>query len=669
MALEITGVVLSSISVVIQAYERVAPRISDYRGFNRNINAHVASISAQNLRFRFNAVLLQSAIEENRNTFEWWLAQTIVSGLHHCMKLLQAIVSSLDVLEHDILPLANQVPKKHPESSTKQEIPFTRISKSLEVSTNSLVQGRMCMGQREAVNKTTDSSSRSRVSGGWRVNLNKLAYAILGKDRSLLDKIGQLRRLNQDFSDISNKLIVNIYNIARVYESKAADPSLNKDFTRRRRAVDNNTIEKYRQIRVASHKLYDTVADNWPCPNHQNHSVSVTFVEGNDDRDTTRFDIALCVGKSRTVASSSHMEHPEHPNTLWLEIEHLHEASTFTNNSTNPGSVSRAVGFASELLDDITSSISNHLDNLTATGKLSGISEQRSDIGQGKGMCTDTIRKSPSEQITDLVSVSDFCHHFGSRDQANASGRECLGSLGGQHVQRFYLQPRERRYRGDMRSLASLITWVRNQRYSQIVDESLAHKLASTLALAVLHFHNTPWLSQEWCSRDLQFFNLDGFSESAKLTPVHPSNPRLQLELETHSARQGTTKSFPSAQNDLPFQFGVVLLELGLSKTWETLKAESYTAFRLSQSRQNDYHIAREWWMKLKALERVGMKYLQLTWRCIAWDFHHGEDEDEHLTEGDQILFFSGLAKEMQKSSDGWMNITQKFSEKEEERG
>ncbi|KAK4223621.1 hypothetical protein QBC38DRAFT_44901 [Podospora fimiseda] len=196
-----------------------------------------------------------------------------------------------------------------------------------------------------------------------------------------------------------------------------------------------------------------------------------------------KFDVALCVTGSEVSTDSSSLEHPQ---ALYLEIEHLDGAITTGNTTKSSDTVPRTVDFATELLDGLNLSIKDNFDKLIATGRVNVTPEKYSSVGKGKELCADPAPRNTTEQVPDLVLVKDFCHHFFDHQETNPSGNECLGSIKGH--QRFYLAPHEKRHRGDLRSLASLISWVRNQHYSVILRRLLAHKLAGNLAVAVLHF-------------------------------------------------------------------------------------------------------------------------------------------------------------------------------------
>ncbi|KAK3983861.1 hypothetical protein QBC44DRAFT_302427 [Cladorrhinum sp. PSN332] len=470
---------------------------------------------------------------------------------------------------------------------------------------------------------------------------SRVAFAMLRKGETFSKAIDQLVRSNNDFDSISGTVIQAIEAISRQTHTKTERPKRNS-------AADINIIEKYKQIRSASKTLYHTLTEEWVCLSHQGHSVSVSFVDGNHQSNTIKFDVALlsvCEDASSPQPGQSHQSEP-----VWLLIEHSTDSGDAQiESASSPSTKTRGVTFASTVLDQLDSAFSRSKESVSITAESHSTDSTESDDSQ----------QDSETDLIDLLSVSDYCYHFIQHDQVpkRLPQNECLGCLKGRHLQRFYLQPIEERYSGDGLSLASLISWVREKHYMGVLDASLAHKMAGDLAMSVLHFQNTPWLSESWRSKDVQFFNRGGFS---KYEQLNPSSPRLQIEFKRQNPCVAVASNHPT-HGELPFQFGIVLLELGLSRTWESLREEGLREFNLPERKRNDYHVAIEWWKMLKALGRVGPKYLAVTWNCITWDFslNRAGDRDERAEEGDEIIFFFKAAGEIQHLNEGMMGIMQ----------
>lgn len=161
-----------------------------------------------------------------------------------------------------------------------------------------------------------------------------MAFAILKKDESFSKAIKQLEHSNNNFASISRDIMEAVDAVSRQPNASMKPP-------RRRNATDFNIIEKYQQIRSASKTLYHTMAKDWVCLSHQRHYVSISFVDGNHESETVKFDVALSVandGDNRT----SQVSQSERSEPLWLEIEHFQTARV--GGSAQPSMTERSGG-------------------------------------------------------------------------------------------------------------------------------------------------------------------------------------------------------------------------------------------------------------------------------------------------------------------------------------
>ncbi|KAK4160614.1 hypothetical protein QBC43DRAFT_292840 [Cladorrhinum sp. PSN259] len=651
MPLETVGLLLGVISVTIESSDRVASRISSYRNYNKRVSSLATRVISLQTRFTNNGRRFNSNLDNNRAILESWLAQ---AGMQGDESSASHLGPSRPAAQHLLTPS-----ELHEQLSHCLNL-VNSIKASLETIDKELTKHEMAT---PADNNSRDHSSRPRIDDlvpivgrAWgKMTSSRVAFAILKKDESFSKAIKQLEYSNNDFASISRDVMETVDAVSRRPNASMKSP-------RRRNAADFNIIEKYQEIRSASNTLYHTMAKDWVCLGHRRHSVSVSFVDGNHESETVKFDVALSVsndGGSRT----SRVSQPEPSDSLWLEIEHFETIRVGGPAQSSMTKTSGGVTSAIEVLDKLDTALQRQREGLPITAV-----KNSQPPGTISGENENSQQNSQTQQLIDLLSVNDFCGHFIQHSQASTSSpqRQCIGRLERQCTQRFYLQPMERRWSGNVLSLPALISWVQEQHYMRVLDAALAHGIASNLAMALLHFHNTPWLCDTWQSKDLQFFNKGGFSEYKQLSL---SNPRLRVELERQDSRGlSSTTATPcrgTTQNELPFRFGIVLLELGLSSTWESLRQKGLQDFRLSETKQNEYHIAVEWWKKLKDLKRVGPRYLAVTWECIAWDFspcrtehHDGDDDSEQTEEGDQILFFAKAAEQIKRLNDGLRDIT-----------
>lgn len=145
-------------------------------------------------------------------------------------------------------------------------------------------------------------------------------------------------------------------------------------------------------------------------------------------------------------------------------------------------------------------------------------------------------------------------------------------------------------------------------------------KLARLLSLAVLRFHSTPWLSEDWSSDDIFFFSpvesteMDSFLEypcvSTRLTDSHA---RIQVS----STPTGTTAASLASNQEL-FSLGVVLIELGFDSPFETVsQLEGLSIVTNSQVR--DFLAARR--LGESVHKKLNMTYGRLVEKCLNCNF------------------------------------------------
>lgn len=168
-------------------------------------------------------------------------------------------------------------------------------------------------------------------------------------------------------------------------------------------------------------------------------------------------------------------------------------------------------------------------------------------------------------------------------------------------------------------------------------------RLAKTLATAVLQYHATHWLKEEWRSEDIYFF---GINEKNDLQPSLTA-PHVNVKFKSSDeARSQSSENLYS--NPLLFSLGVVLLEIAYSSTLDGLQqpsdlqnsqesrfVEFFTAQRLANS------LGRE----------MGGSYRKIVKKLLRCDFGCGEDlNDPQL----QALFHRDVVCELGRLEDGF---------------
>jgi len=147
--------------------------------------------------------------------------------------------------------------------------------------------------------------------------------------------------------------------------------------------------------------------------------------------------------------------------------------------------------------------------------------------------------------------------------------------------------------------------------------------LAKHIASAVLHFHETPFLQENWTSQCIALFDTGGKSASKRRTLTDPNLEvliphRLKQDKEFESV---TSRPRAMIRNPYTFTLGIVLIELAHQKPWQPLKDEDHPD-------EGDTFVT-----KFDLVDRFvvgmttpyGIAYKKMVRKCINCDFGEGE--------------------------------------------
>jgi hypothetical protein len=147
--------------------------------------------------------------------------------------------------------------------------------------------------------------------------------------------------------------------------------------------------------------------------------------------------------------------------------------------------------------------------------------------------------------------------------------------------------------------------------------------LAKHVASAILHFHATPFLQENWTSQCIALFDTGGKSANKRHTLTDPHLKfliprRLKQDNEFESV---TSRPRDMIRNPYTFTLGIILIELAHQKPWKVLKDED-------RPDEDDAFVA-----KFDLVDRfaVGMRtpygidYKKMVRKCINCDFGEGE--------------------------------------------
>lgn len=174
-----------------------------------------------------------------------------------------------------------------------------------------------------------------------------------------------------------------------------------------------------------------------------------------------------------------------------------------------------------------------------------------------------------------LYTVGKLCRYFRQTQLQNADGT-CIGFLEKTKAFKHFVYPAASLKLSSQESQSTSLKLILKAASENNEEQDWIEKLvlARILALSVLRFHSTPWISEVWSSNDIRFLSLDDPTPQARSFESPFVNVPL-LDLQATQRLEPVSSGASSlASNQALFNLGVVLIELGYDNTFERL-AES----------------------------------------------------------------------------------------------
>lgn len=177
--------------------------------------------------------------------------------------------------------------------------------------------------------------------------------------------------------------------------------------------------------------------------------------------------------------------------------------------------------------------------------------------------------------------------------------------------------------------------------------------LAKSLAVAVLHYHATPWLRVPWRSQDILFFNGRTNPRFPPERDLDLSAPHLNVKVTGSDDTAGHViqKSRSIVQDPILFRLGVVLLEIAYSAPLPSLQQPcdledgiegAYTEFFTAQRLANS--IGRE----------LGPSYGKIVRKLLRCNF--GCDDD-FSSQDLQAVYYNDVVCELDRLEQGFRQL------------
>lgn len=514
-------------------------------------------------------------------------------------------------------------------------------------------------------------------------------FRLCWKKNEVQKSIQKLRDYMADFSELTAGIVNELEQI-----QSSSRPA--QQIMMRPRASQLNCLEKYRQIRSASYRLYHVFALTWSCARNQRHAASISLVDRRKSNklekaeNSVKFDVAVdCEANSPTCRETP----------IWLEIEAIDGGHPVTPMDKTEHLETESDNDWTGVMDRLTKNsqpmVIRHVEEVHKRLDRKSVPAQSSNVGTlGVVSCSSTMsadgdqdeetlptstsattdNSTTSDFMVDLKMIENFCGHL--QVLQPICSNTCVGYIQDLSLHRFYLPPPERRPSKQQKSLADIITWISEDELSHDLPITTVAHIASSLAAAVLQFHSTPWLPDSWQSSQVRYFGIGELSEDADgissttpyfradfskpdegkgllLTTVATSQPSpgasTTSTCSTSSGNAPVPVSMALARNEVLFRFGIVLLELGYSQLWPRLRRRVFAD--LPPEKNTDYHAAEKLAQTPFLRNRMGHKFTTIVRKCLGCDFGLGENDlaNEQL----QGVFLVDVVRELQAIEGG----------------
>lgn len=301
----------------------------------------------------------------------------------------------------------------------------------------------------------------------------------------------------------------------------------------------------------AATRLYDALSSGWSCDDRVEHVATMSLTIGNQCRHSAskvRFNLAVTCKQTRLLATP-----------FCLAIE------------SGP----------SEPIDERGLSTLPKARLQSALHKMGAFSRKVKFEIPTDGRKANSVGFSPKDADSDmnaklnLYTVGKLCRYFQQTQLQNEDGA-CVGFLEKTKAFKHFVYPTASLKLSSNESQSTSLKLILKAASEKNEKQDWVEKLvlARTLALSVLRFHSTPWISEVWSSNDIRFLGFDD-----PTSPPRPlESPFVNVPLSELQATQRlepvSSGASSLASNPALFNLGVVLIELAYNNTFERL-AES----------------------------------------------------------------------------------------------
>ncbi|RTE80656.1 hypothetical protein BHE90_004859 [Fusarium euwallaceae] len=634
----IVGAVLGSIPIAIETYDRsgrVFGVFSAFRQYPREVSILDARLGVQRTIFRNNAINLLTAITKDQESV---------------LQVINRPASTISRLDLTMAPVYRDRIDALQESFESCAQTAEQIRCSLQALCSQYDDFRAELGEKRHVrsgttqhtNEQSLTSEQDMSTSEWLKHVKTRFRLALNKPK-MEEAISDLRELNRDFSLITDQIIKHLQQVTNEGNSN--------ELPNRRPVKSLNILQPYHRVRYASKALYSTLQVQWNCNTHQYHSFDVRIVDCDCGYGSRKAKAA----SSRYVTCELAVTHddfsPSSKGPLYLEIQQGcesddEEVEKQMGNSesilqltkvlkTNAGRLEMEVPTTkTSRVHRLLSRFKKekvHVSTFNTTAsvpQLPGLTQSLSNLH----LSDQSTRLSTSSSI-DLSLVDDVCKMVYASN-SGSTNRSLLGSWRGPHAQWFCMPASLSTGDSGSRALSDIIRWISEEPVLRSPPRSILVELAGNVAEGIMQFYSTPWLTSNDLGQIVRYFAPSGSNSTStqlkgpffmarfKSRQGKKSLPQAPAELSsTEGISLYRNVHFLEARNELLFNFGILMLEIGYARPWHELK-QTVTA---THGKLSDYKVAER--LAGQLVNQLGLTYPKIIKKCLGCDFGLGETD------------------------------------------
>ncbi|KAL9616495.1 MAG: hypothetical protein Q9160_008638 [Pyrenula sp. 1 TL-2023] len=420
------------------------------------------------------------------------------------------------------------------------------------------------------------------------------------KQSKIEESLRALREKTQDFVALTS--LTSTQSQTRG-ETLSSPPRANRDLTR------------FLRVKQTAQDLH--LALGSACTVHTDHHAHLSLEPGYSEADQIRFTLAFSQLSLKDPARTTDNPHQ----STWLTVE-----------STVTGTIQpiRTTEKSLDLLPRSLKRTSDDQGSNDASAKLAAVKKHLRFQDEQEKCCL--AQAAPSRGIEDplinLCRKGNFCHQLSKFISQSRPATQAIGSFeissGSKHL--IYIDSKYQRIwessaKPKLKTLYQMISEIDGDNTAVGVALSQKIGLARQLARAVLHYHATAWLQEDWDSHQILL------SSSRLVDDGSETSLEAYVTSRIHGPHndQASPTVGPNAlvvRNHLLFQLGIMLLELAYQKSI----SELVSPLDKIGASPNDvpYCTANRLAGKVSAI--VGPRYAEVVRKCIHCDFGHGFD-------------------------------------------